>query len=111
MLHAHIWVLTGKGCDGPHGYTLTSSARTSKFCRDRRRLPDLPAGADYLVYVGQTGRSLRERLSSLRRHELSPEMPFNDPHTAAPLLWALRHAEYVNFECSATPVDMPNEEA
>ncbi len=66
-----------------------------------------PAGADHLAYIGQTGRSLRERLSSLRRHTLSPEMPFNDPHTAAPSLWALRHAEHVNFECSAAPVDMP----
>lgn len=66
-----------------------------------------PAGADYLAYIGQTGRSLRERLSSLRRHTLSPEMPFNDPHTAAPSLWALRHAEHVDFECSAAPVDMP----
>src|SRR5687768_4262545 len=66
-----------------------------------------PAGGDLLAYVGQTGRSLRERLSSLSRHTLSPVMPFNDPHTAAPSLWAIRNAERVDFECSAAPADLP----
>jgi hypothetical protein len=35
-----------------------------------------------LAYVGQTGRSLRERLRSLRG-VYAPEMPYRDPHTAA----------------------------
>ena len=58
-------------------------------------------GQDCLVYVGQTGRSLRERLRALRKHTLMQEMPFNDPHTAAPSLWAWAHAERFTFECSA----------
>jgi hypothetical protein len=33
-------------------------------------------------------------------------MPFNDPHTAAPSLWAWRNAEKYQFECSAAPVDL-----
>lgn len=54
-----------------------------------------------LTYLGQTGRSLRERLRALRRHTLAGEMPFNDPHTAAPSLWAWAHAEGYTYECSA----------
>jgi hypothetical protein len=33
-------------------------------------------------------------------------MPFNDPHTYAPLLWAWRDAEGYQFECSAARVDL-----
>jgi hypothetical protein len=33
-------------------------------------------------------------------------MPFNDPHTAGPSLWAWRDAEGHQFECSAAPVDL-----
>ena len=54
-----------------------------------------------LAYIGQTGRNLRERLSDLRRNTLAKEMPFNDPHTAAPSLWAWRDAEGYEYECSA----------
>ena len=43
-------------------------------------------GSDFLMYVGQTGRSLRGRLRYLRRNVLADLMPFNDPHTAAPNL-------------------------
>ena len=59
--------------------------------RDRNRL----------AYIGQTGRNLRQRLSDLRRNALANEMPFNDPHTAAPSLWAWRDAEGYEYECSA----------
>lgn len=57
-----------------------------------------------LFYIGVTARGLRERLGSLRRNIMQDTMPYNDPHTAAPLLWAWRHAEGVEFECSAAPV-------
>jgi hypothetical protein len=40
-------------------------------------------------YIGETGRSLRERLAALRG-VYSELIPFRDPHTAAPALWALR---------------------
>ena len=58
-------------------------------------------GQNQLAYIGQTGRNLRERLSDLRRNTLAKEMPFNDPHTAAPSLWAWRDAEGYEYECSA----------
>jgi hypothetical protein len=32
------------------------------------------------------------------------EMPYIDPHTAGPALWALRHRDGCDFECSAAPV-------
>lgn len=40
-----------------------------------------------LAYVGQTGRSLHERLRALRG-VYAREMPYRDPHTVAPALWA-----------------------
>lgn len=42
---------------------------------------------DVLIYIGQTGRNLRERLSDLRRNIYGSIMPYNDPHTASPNLW------------------------
>jgi hypothetical protein len=32
-------------------------------------------------------------------------MPWNDPHTAAPSLWAWKDAEGFEYECSAAPLD------
>jgi hypothetical protein len=60
-------------------------------------------GQDRLAYIGQTGRDLRGRLQELRSYARSGDMPFNDPHTAAPSLWAWRDAEGWEFECSAAP--------
>jgi hypothetical protein len=61
-------------------------------------------GADKIAYLGQTGRSLRERLGGLRHNTLQDIMPFNDPHTAAPSLWAWRDAASVDYECSCAEV-------
>lgn len=36
-------------------------------------------GQPVFAYIGQTGRSLRERLGDLRRNTHAREMPFNDP--------------------------------
>ena len=56
-----------------------------------------------LIYIGQTGRSLRERTRSLAIHAkrglASP--PWNDPHTAAPILWAYHHEDQFEYEVSA----------
>lgn len=51
-----------------------------------------------LAYVGQTG-SLRQRLSQLSVL-YRDEIPFNDPHTAAPCLWVMRTVDGVAFEFS-----------
>lgn len=66
-------------------------------------------GIEELFYIGETGRNLRERVSDLRRNTLQTVMPFNDPHTAAPSLWAWRHAENLEFECSVTSITSTEE--
>lgn len=79
----------------------------------RQTVPALPgvyrirhAGGEpqRLVYVGQTGRALRERLLSLSAGVNAAECPFNDPHTAAPHLWLLRQLDGARLECSCAPV-------
>lgn len=66
------------------------------------------ANQNSLVYIGQTGRSLRQRT----RTELSKQVmrpldspPWNDPHTAAPSLWAFRHEDGMEFEVSVAVAD------
>ena len=46
-------------------------------------------GRDDLDYIGQPSRSLRGRLGMLRG-VYAPELPYRDPHTAGPGLWALQ---------------------
>jgi hypothetical protein len=62
--------------------------------------------SDHLDYVGQTGLPLRQRLGMLAGL-YKPEMPYRDPHTAGPALWALRHATGCDFEASVCPIDGP----
>jgi hypothetical protein len=61
-----------------------------------------------LAYVGQTGRSLRERTRALANHTYrdSTEPPWNDPHTAAPALWACRVENDIWYEVSVASVDV-----
>ena len=60
-------------------------------------------GSGGIDYVGQTGGRLRARLGMLSG-AYRDEMPYGDPHTAAPALWALRHASNCEFEASVTEV-------
>jgi hypothetical protein len=79
-------------------------------------VPDLPGlyrvrrvGRTELDYVGQTGlgkMTLRRRLGMFRG-VFTAEMPYRDPHTAAPALWALRHVGAGAFEVSVAPVAGP----
>jgi hypothetical protein len=65
-----------------------------------------------LVYIGQTGRSLLLRTrGELARNVVRPlgSPPWNDPHTAAPLLWAYRHESGMEFEVSVAACDLPNQ--
>jgi hypothetical protein len=65
-----------------------------------------PTGKDFLMYIGETRRTLRERINELRHNVKRKDlMPWNDPHTAAPSLWAWQDAEGFSFECSATPLN------
>ena len=63
-------------------------------------------GRDALAYIGQTGRSLWERLTSLSRNAYRDECPFNDPHTAACRLWSYRDFESMDFECSGAELQL-----
>ena len=84
-------------------------ARPRGVFDDFQRLPGVyrvrPIGHDHLVYIGQTGRSLRERVRALCLRTLDPEIPFNDPHTAAPNLWAWRQTEGWDYVASVAEVD------
>ncbi len=62
------------------------------------------ADASTLAYLGQTRRGLRERLLGLRRGTFAQEMPYNDPHTAAPGLWAFRVEDSSIYEASWAPM-------
>lgn len=44
---------------------------------------------DQLEYIGESG-DTRRRIQSLARGVYAEEMPYRDPHTAAPCLWAVR---------------------
>jgi hypothetical protein len=68
-----------------------------------------PAGKDYLMYIGETRRTLHQRLSDLRMELRNTKlMPWTDPHAEAPSLWAWHNAEGFAYECSATPLDASN---
>ena len=60
-------------------------------------------GREDLDYIGQTGGALRGRLGMLKGAYV-PEMPYRDPHTAGPGLWALRHSLGCEFQASVTPI-------
>lgn len=79
--------------------------------RDLPLLPGIyrirPKGKDFLIYLGQTARTLDHRV----RVELSntylrsgDEMPFNDPHTAAQSLWVWNQSEGWDYECSVAHI-------
>jgi len=57
-----------------------------------------------ILYVGQTGRSLRGRLAQLKGI-YADEMPYNDPHTAGPALWAHRIDTGETFEASVVVLE------
>lgn len=57
---------------------------------------------DGLEYIGQTGRSIRGRVRALARGTFADEMPYRDPHTAAPCLWAVRQEYGPSFEISVS---------
>ncbi len=64
-----------------------------------------PAGKDFLLYIGVTGRTLHKRMSdlrqSLRRADL---MPWADPLPEAPALWSY----WVEWAAAAPPAVQPD---
>jgi len=78
--------------------------------KERKLIPNLPGiyrvrakDVKHLFYIGQTGASLRGRLAALSTHTYAAEMPFDDPHTAAPNLWVFLKEYGYEYECSAAP--------
>jgi len=68
-----------------------------------------PAEKDFLMYIGETRRTLHQRLNELRQNVIKNEvMPWNDPHTAAPSLWTWMEVEGFSYECSAALFNAPN---
>jgi len=61
------------------------------------------AGRGDIDYIGQTGLRLRNRLAMLRG-VYGSEMPYRDPHTVAPALWAQRQLTSEDYEASTYPV-------
>lgn len=73
----------------------------------RVRHEDLPG----LVYIGETGSSIRERVHALANGVFSGKMPYRDPHTASPCLWAIVDAYGPQLEISvATPLKAADEQ-
>jgi predicted GIY-YIG superfamily endonuclease len=60
-----------------------------------------PKNQDYLIYIGQTG-NLKRRTSTLKRECNKDKMPFRDPHTGAPCLWAWKQTHKFEYEYSFT---------
>ena len=58
-----------------------------------------------ILYIGQTGRTLKERLGALNG-VYGEVMPYNDPHTAGPALWAHRIEFGETFEVSVAVLDV-----
>ena len=60
---------------------------------------------DTLMYIGISGRCVYERVRALIVNTLRETPPRNDPHTAAPCLWAYRVENSFRYEVSvATPL-------
>lgn len=65
-----------------------------------------PAGKEFLMYIGETKKTLHQRLSDLRMELKGRDlMPWADPHAEGPSLWAWQDAEGFEYECSAAPLD------
>lgn len=84
-------------------YSLSKSWRSSLIPQHPGLYRIRRINRDDLDYIGETGRALKKRLSDLRE-VYSEQMPYSDPHTAAPALWALRQQFQCEFEVSVLPV-------
>ncbi len=103
MNDSEFYALNWLGADWTHWGPLDPDENyLSRFSTEnglyRIRHPDRPG----LEYIGETGRSLRGRVRSLARGAFADEMPYRDPHTAAPCLWAVQQEYGEKLEVSAT---------
>jgi len=69
-----------------------------------------PVGKEYLVYIGETKRTLRDRLHTLRIElRKSEQMPWSDPHAEAAALWAIRKIALENEPVPAPVITVPED--
>src|SRR5512145_2303408 len=59
------------------------------------------AGSPTLMYIGETGRSLRRAFNEIRQNTARSQMPWVDPQPVAPALWAWKDAKGFSYEFSA----------
>lgn len=64
---------------------------------------------DGLSYIGESG-DVKRRMRTLARGVHNDKMPYRDPHTAAPCLWAIRDKFGDNFEIAYTVPDVAHNE-
>jgi hypothetical protein len=84
---------------------LQKAGRNKAIPRDAGLYRIRRVGQAHLDYIGQTGMGLRQRLGMLSG-VYGPVMPYNDPHTAGPALWALK--QLMNCEYEASVAVMPD---
>ncbi|MBT4016599.1 MAG: hypothetical protein HOE62_01520 [Alphaproteobacteria bacterium] len=78
---------------------LFKAGRNKAIPRDAGLYRIRRVGQQSLDYIGQTGMGLRQRLGMLSG-VFRDIMPYNDPHTAGPALWALKQLEDCQYEAS-----------
>ena len=100
------WTRTGVPLPGGRGCHLSGkrSCASAQLCLASTGSGAKVGAGNRLVYIGQTRRTLRERLLALAAGVNAEQCPFNDPHTAAPHLWLLHQHDNIQLECSCAPV-------
>ena len=84
---------------------LESASRAARISRlpGLYRIRSVQTGR--ILYIGQTGRSLKERMGALKG-VYGEVMPYNAPHTAGPALWAHRIDFGEMFEVSVAVLEV-----
>jgi hypothetical protein len=80
---------------------LFQAGRNKTFPRDAGMYRIRRVGHQSLDYIGQTGMGLRQRLGMLSG-VYKEVMPYNDPHTAGPALWAQKQIDDCQYVASVT---------
>jgi hypothetical protein len=78
---------------------LSKAGRNKAIPRDAGLYRIRRVGQPHLDYIGQTGMGLRQRLGMLSG-VYKDFMPYNDPHTAGPALWAQKQLENCEYQAS-----------
>ncbi len=101
----HRWLQEFLTSIGPLGSFSNGSGGTKTSRTGLCRFRSVETGR--ILYIGQTGRSLRGRLGSLRG-VYGDVMPYNAPHTAGPALWAHRIDTGETLEVSVAVLEVDN---